>query len=120
MEETFNVGNPTRENIDLAFKNLIFYVTASTQLDIYKEQKEDFEKVLVEINTILATYVNKESLVSINEEKLQIFQSFKRIFKNERDYQCVLRFYLQTFTTYSDYKQTQIGEDRIVYKQDGR
>ena len=44
MEETFNVGNPTRENIDYAFKNLIYYVTASTQLDIYKEQKENFEK----------------------------------------------------------------------------
>ena len=71
MSETFNVGNPTRENVDYAFKNLIFYVTASTQLDIYKEQKENFEKVLVEINTILATYVNKGNLVSINEEKLR-------------------------------------------------
>lgn len=71
MEETFNVGNPTRENIDYAFKNLIFYVTASTQLDIYKEQKENFEKVLVEINAILATYINKGNLVSIDEEKLQ-------------------------------------------------
>lgn len=71
MEETFNVGKPTKENIDYAFKNLIFYVSASTQLDIYKEEKENFEKVLVEINTILATYVNEESLVSIDEEKLQ-------------------------------------------------
>ena len=71
MEETFNVGNPTRKSIDYAFKNLVFYVTASTKLDIYKEQKENFEKALVEINAILATYVNKESLVSINEEKLQ-------------------------------------------------
>lgn len=71
MEETFNVGNPTRENIDYAFKNLIYYVTASTQLDIYKEQKENFEKVLAKINTILATYINKGNLVSIDEEKLQ-------------------------------------------------
>ncbi len=71
MDETFNVGNPTRENIDYAFKNLIYYVTASVQLNIYSDQKENFEKVLAEINTILATYVNKESLVFINEEKLQ-------------------------------------------------
>ena len=71
MDETFNVGNPTKENIDFALKNLIFYVTASTQLDIYKEQKNNFQKVLLEINKILATYVNKESLVSIDEEKLQ-------------------------------------------------
>lgn len=71
MEESFNVGNPTRENIDYAFKNLIFYITASTQLDIYQNQKDNFKKVLVEINAILATYVNKESLISINEEKLQ-------------------------------------------------
>ena len=71
MEETFNVGNPTKENIDYAFKNLIFYVTASTQLDIYKEQKESFQKVLTELNIVLATYVNKGNLASINEEKLQ-------------------------------------------------
>ena len=71
MNETFNVENPIKKNIDFAFKNLIFYVTASTQLDIYKEQKKNFEKVLAEINTILATYVNTESLVSIDEEKLQ-------------------------------------------------
>ncbi len=71
MDETFNVGTPTKENIDYAFKNLIYYVTASTQLDVYSKQKENFKKVLIEINTILATYVNKESLVFINEEKLQ-------------------------------------------------
>ena len=71
MEIAFNVGTPTKENIDYAFKNLIFYVAASTQLDIYKEQKEDFKKVLNKINMILAIYVNKESLISINEEELQ-------------------------------------------------
>lgn len=71
MDETFNVGTPTKENIDYAFKNLIYYVTASTQLDVYSKQKENFKKVLTEINTILETYVNKESLVFINEEKLQ-------------------------------------------------
>ena len=71
MEETFNVGNPTKENIDYAFKNLIFYITASTQIDIYNEQKENFKKVFTEIIEILATYVNKESLAFINEEKLQ-------------------------------------------------
>ena len=27
MDETFNVENPTRENIDYAFKNLIFSST---------------------------------------------------------------------------------------------
>lgn len=71
MEETFNVGNPTKENIDYAFKNLIFYIAASTQIDIYNEQKENFKKVFTEIIEILATYVNKESLTFINEEKLQ-------------------------------------------------
>ena len=29
MSENFNVGNPTKENIDFAFKNLMFYITAS-------------------------------------------------------------------------------------------
>lgn len=71
MDKTFNVGNPTKENIDYAFKNLIFYVTSSTQLDIYREKKNDFEKVLVELNKILATYVNEENLVSLDENKLQ-------------------------------------------------
>lgn len=71
MEERFNVGNPTKENIAYAFKNLIYYVTASIHLDIYKEQKEKFKKVLVKINKILEIYVNKENLISINEKELQ-------------------------------------------------
>lgn len=71
MEEVFNVGNPTKENIDYAFKNLIFYITASTQINIYNEQKENFKKVFIEIIEILATYVNKGSLASISEAKLQ-------------------------------------------------
>jgi len=70
VDEKFNVGNPTKENIDFALKNL-FYVSASTELDVYREQKNDFQKVLREINNILAIYVNKGSLVCINEEKLQ-------------------------------------------------
>ena len=71
MQENFNVANPTKENIDFAFKNLIYYVTASTKLDIYKEQKKKFEKVLNDINMILAIYVNKEKLISISDEQLQ-------------------------------------------------
>lgn len=71
MEKTFNIKNPTKENIDYAFKNLIFYVTASALLDLYKKQKENFQRVLIDINEILETYVNKENLSSINEEKLQ-------------------------------------------------
>ena len=71
MNENFNVLNPTKENIDLALKNLVFFVTASTQLDAYKEQKESFEKVLIDINKILATYVNSESLIAIDEDFLQ-------------------------------------------------
>lgn len=74
MEENFNVENPTKENIDYAFKNLIFYVTSSTLLDLYKDQKERFKNVLIEINSILEIYVNKENLTSINEEKLQIIK----------------------------------------------
>lgn len=71
MKENFNVENPTKENIDYAFKNLIFYVTSSTLLDLYKDQKERFKNVLIEINSILEIYVNKENLTSINEEKLK-------------------------------------------------
>lgn len=71
MEEKFNVENPTKENIDYAFKNLLFYVTSSTLLDLYKDQKERFKTVLFKINSILEIYVNKENLASINEEKLQ-------------------------------------------------
>lgn len=44
MNETFDVGNPTKENIDFAFKNLVFYVISSIQLDIYKEQKKSSYK----------------------------------------------------------------------------
>lgn len=71
MDETFNVAIPTKENFDYAFKNLMFYVIGSIQLDIYKKQKENFKKVLDEIYEVFAIYVNKESLISINEKKLE-------------------------------------------------
>ena len=71
MKENFNVATPTKENIEYAFKNLIFYVTAASQLHLYKDYKSNFEKVLTQINEILALYVNNESLICINEEKLQ-------------------------------------------------
>ena len=38
---------------------------------VYKKQKENFIKVLNEINEILKSYVNTENLASINEETLQ-------------------------------------------------
>jgi len=71
MIENFNVGNPNKENIDYAFKNLVFYVNASVQLNTYKEQKNTFEKVLVKMNNILSIYVNKGNLISIEESILQ-------------------------------------------------
>lgn len=71
MEDNFNVGNPTKENIDHAFKNLVFYVNASLQLESYKNQKDSFEQVLVKLNKVLSTYVNNENLSSISEEVLQ-------------------------------------------------
>ena len=71
MEEKFDVKKPTNENIEYAFKNLLFYVTASANLDLYRSQKERFDKVLAEVNGIFKIYVNKENLLSINEEKLQ-------------------------------------------------
>lgn len=71
MKDNFNVGNPTKENIEYAFKNLIFYVTSSSVLDLYINQREDFKNVLSKINSIIATYVNNENLSAIDEEILK-------------------------------------------------
>lgn len=71
MEEEFNVGNPTKDNIDHAFKNLMFYVIASASIDIYKNQKERFEDAIVKIRKIIAQYINEKDLSSISEEMLQ-------------------------------------------------
>lgn len=71
MKEEFNVGSPTRKNIDYAFKNLIYYINASKELDIYVEYKEKIENALVKINDILRMYVNNGSLILISEDKLQ-------------------------------------------------
>lgn len=71
MEETFNVGNPEKDNIIHAFKNLIFYVSASIQLQIYEDYKDYFKKVLNKINDILSIYINNEKLSLIKEEELQ-------------------------------------------------
>lgn len=71
MEEKFSVGNPTKENIEYAFKNLIFYVSASIQLDIYQEYKNRFVIVLDNINDVLKKYINSGSLICVEEETLK-------------------------------------------------
>lgn len=67
----FNVGVPSRENIEYAFKNLFFYVNGALCLDIYQKQKKAFEQVEVKLKHILSMYVNGNSLSIIDEETLQ-------------------------------------------------
>lgn len=71
MNKDFNVGIPTQDNIDCAFKNLLFYLTASSKLNLYKSDKEEFQKVLIKVNKILEIYINKGKLESISEDLLQ-------------------------------------------------
>lgn len=67
----FNVGEPTKENIEYAFKNLLFYVTASSYLKIYKDKNKQFKQVLTKIQNIFSKYVNTNQLSSIEYELLQ-------------------------------------------------
>ena len=67
----FDVKKPTKENIDYALKNLLFYVTSSMLLDAYSAQKLKFKNVLVKINNILDIYVNTGKLEDIDGEFLQ-------------------------------------------------
>lgn len=71
MKEEFNVKNPTKENIDYAFKNLIYYVNASINLEEYQKYQELLNNILVKINKILSIYVNSEDLLKISEDLLQ-------------------------------------------------
>ena len=71
MNNDFNVKNPSKENIDLAFKNLVYYLFASTNLNLYEEQREKFEKILGKVSKIFSIYINKNSLVFIEENDLQ-------------------------------------------------
>lgn len=56
IERDFNVGNPTKENIESAFKNLLYYLTASVYLEIYYDIKKDFEQVLDKVKNICRIY----------------------------------------------------------------
>ena len=40
MADDFNVANPTKENIEYAIKNLLFYVTAAASIEEYRDYKE--------------------------------------------------------------------------------
>lgn len=57
MKENFNVKNPTSEYIEWAFKNLLFYITASSKLEIYKLQRSRFETSFEKANEILEEYL---------------------------------------------------------------
>lgn len=67
----FNVADPTKDNIEYAFKNLIFYLIASTSLKIYEDKKDEFKKVIKKTEEILKTYIENDSLISITEEKFE-------------------------------------------------
>ena len=71
IEKEFYVGNPTKENIEYAFKNLLYYLTASTYLDIYCDKKKDFELILDKVKNILVKYINCGNLSVINEKELE-------------------------------------------------
>lgn len=70
MDNDFNVGNPTKENIEYAFKNLVYYVQASCLLDVYKAKKESFELTLKKINLIMKKFVNNGNLFSISIQEI--------------------------------------------------
>lgn len=42
IDNNFNVGNPTKENIEYAFKNLLFYANAAACLNLYIGQRDFF------------------------------------------------------------------------------
>ena len=71
MEDNFNVANPTKENIDYAIKNLLFFVTASASIEEYKNYKNLFNDALVKINKVLPIYFNTGSLKNIDKDDLQ-------------------------------------------------
>ena len=70
MKDNFNVANPTKENIEYAIKNLLFFVTASASIEEYENYKEQFNKVLININSVFQTYFNEGNLKSIKEDAL--------------------------------------------------
>lgn len=69
--EDFNVGTPTQENIEYAFKNLIFYLSCSCELDFYLNYQAQFKDLLEKVKSVLHLYVNKHNLKNISEDKLQ-------------------------------------------------
>lgn len=71
IEKEFNVGTPTKENVEYAFKNLLYYLTASTCLEIYCDRKKDFELILDKVKETFAEYINSGNLSVINEKKLE-------------------------------------------------
>lgn len=71
MNNDFNVKNPSKENIDHAFKNLVYYLVSATNLDLYEKQRERFKKTLNKVNKILSVYINKNLLSLIDEKDLQ-------------------------------------------------
>lgn len=70
-KKDFNVGDPTKDNIEEAFKNLFFYLFASSSLEIYKDKKEDFENAIEKVRVIFKIYIDKGNLKSIDSEQLQ-------------------------------------------------
>jgi len=71
MDNDFNVNNPTKDNIEYAFKNLLFYLFTSLHLDIYHKYNSMFSKIFDKINVIFGEYILRGNLKDIDENKLQ-------------------------------------------------
>ena len=71
FDNEFNVNVSTKENIEYAFKNLLFYVNSSFYLDEYKEYKELIHKILVKVNSVFDMYVNGDDLLKLTDEDLE-------------------------------------------------
>jgi len=71
MSDNFNVANPTKENIEHAIKQLLFFVTASASIEEYKDYRELCNNALAKINKILPIYFNTGSLKNMDKDELQ-------------------------------------------------
>lgn len=71
VNDNFNVGTPTKENIECAFKNLLYYLTCSTVLELYETKWEEFEQVLKKVKNIIKEYIASGSLLTIDQKILE-------------------------------------------------
>lgn len=104
------------DNVSNLFARLIGYLNLIIQLDSYKEDHEDYRKILNFIENCAIKYIKEQNLSFIkNEELIDVYEKADEL---QTKYICNSNIDIGEESEFSDYVVNLLWDLRIIYKKD--